>query len=100
MIRDLFAVRGYPFGRILDVADTWEEARDIIAAYEEQDMEDCVYSVGRYYISTIPAMDRDLIDAVQRACTTSCLQFRNGKCPYRWDSKAQCPFVRRFLCGS
>lgn len=40
-----------PHGQILDVYKTREEARDTIAAWEEEDMLDCVYSPGNYYIS-------------------------------------------------
>ena len=42
-------------------------------------------------------MDKDLIEAVQRACTTDCLQYRRGTCPYRWTAKIHCPFVRIHL---
>lgn len=46
-----YAIRDYPSARVLDVVDSREEAKDIIAAWEEQDMIDCVYSPGRYYIT-------------------------------------------------
>lgn len=51
MTRTLYAIKSWPHGHILDVYDTREEARDTIAAWEEQDMDECVYSPGNYYIS-------------------------------------------------
>ena len=42
-------------------------------------------------------MDKDLIEAVQRACTTDCLQYRHNTCPYRWTAKMKCPYVKRYL---
>lgn len=41
-----------PHGQILDVARSWDEACDTIAAWEESDMQEGVYSPGNYYIST------------------------------------------------
>lgn len=42
-------------------------------------------------------MDKDLIKAEQRACTTDCICYRKGTCPYRWNAKMHCPLVQRFL---
>lgn len=53
MIRTLYAIKSWPHGHILDVCDTRDEARDTIEAWEEQDMLDCVYSVGNYYIAEV-----------------------------------------------
>lgn len=51
MTRILYAIKSWPHGNILDVCDTRREARETIAAWEEQDMDECVYSPGNYYIS-------------------------------------------------
>lgn len=53
MTRTLYAIKSWPHGHILDVCETREEARDTIEAYEEQDIDDCVYSPGNYYISEV-----------------------------------------------
>lgn len=46
-----YAIRDYPSARVLDVVDSWEEAKETIEAWEDQDMVECVYSPGRYYIT-------------------------------------------------
>ena len=54
MNRELFAIRDYPSGIVLDIVDSWDKAREIIATLEEQDMNECTYSPGRYYITKAP----------------------------------------------
>ena len=54
MDRELFAIRDYPSGIVLDIVDSWDKAREIIATLEEQDMDECTYSPGRYYITKAP----------------------------------------------
>lgn len=54
METDVFAIRDYPSGRILDVADSWDEACDIIEAWEDSDEQDGIYAPGRYYITKAP----------------------------------------------
>lgn len=51
MTRTLYAIMSRQNGQILDVVRSWDEACDTIAAWEESDMQDGVYSPGNYYIS-------------------------------------------------
>lgn len=58
----LFAIRSYPWARVLDVMETWDEACDTIAAWEDSDIQDGVYSPGRYYITPITRSEVDQIE--------------------------------------
>lgn len=51
MEKTLYAIRSYTSGCILDVVNSWDEACDTIAAWEESDMQDGVYAPGSYYIT-------------------------------------------------
>lgn len=51
MNETLYAIRSYPTGCILDIVKSWDEACDTIANWEESDMQDGIYSPGRYYIT-------------------------------------------------
>ena len=97
MEKTLYAIRSYPSASILDVLETRDEARDTIAAWEELDMDECTYSPGRYYITEISQNELDQIEAVQQACTTDCIRYRQGTCPYWWPDKWKCPNVRRYF---
>lgn len=50
MTRRIYEICDYPSGRVLDAYYKREDARDTIAAWEDEDMINCVYKPGRYYI--------------------------------------------------
>lgn len=99
MTKTLYAIKDYPSGAILDVYDTRDEAREAIQAWEEQDMLECVYQVGSYYIDPIIGSEAAYYWATQCTCTTDCLAYARGVCPYAANHKSECPKVRQLMAS-